>query len=282
MAPVPSRISDRLVNGMKKFQPILANAKARDINESDTVVILTDMLSYIFGYDKYSEITSEFSIRGTYCDLATRVDGKVLFLIEVKSIGVELKDSHVKQAVDYAANLGVDWVLLTNSVTWRVYKIKFTKPIEQELIIDFDFLQMNFKESEHIELLWLLSREGWLKSLLDTYHEQRQVLSRFSIGALVLSDPIVDAIRKELKRISPDIKIEKDQIKNVLSKEIIKRDVLEGEKALEASKNISKAMNKLNKAKEKQKAEQRQVKKSDYPLSEIEAIEEEQITSNEN
>ena len=37
-------------------------------------------------------------------DLAVRIDQKFQFLIEVKAIGVELKDQHVKQGVDYAAN----------------------------------------------------------------------------------------------------------------------------------------------------------------------------------
>jgi hypothetical protein len=99
----------------------------------------------------------------------------------------------------------------------------------------------------------LLSREGWLKSLLEEFHEQKQVLSRFSIGALILSDSILDSIRRELKKISPDMKIEKDQIKKVLTQEIIKRDVLEGEKAQEAVRNITRAISKLTKAKEKSK-----------------------------
>lgn len=254
MAPIPTKVSERLIAGVKKFQPILIAAKSRDINESDTVLILTDMLAEIFGYDKYSEITSEFAIRGTYCDLATRVNGKILFLIEAKAIGADLKEAFIKQAVDYAANLGVDWVILTNGVLWRVYKISFTKPIEHEVILEFDFLSLNTKNSEHMEYMWLLSREGWLKSLLEEFHEQKQVLSRFSIGALIISDSILDTIRKELKKISPDIKIEKDQIKKVLTQEIIKRDVLEGDKAQEAVKNINKAMSRIVKAKEKLKS----------------------------
>ena len=38
---------------------------------------------------------------------AVTVDGKKRFLIEAKSIGVELKEAHVRQAVDYAANEGI-------------------------------------------------------------------------------------------------------------------------------------------------------------------------------
>ena len=61
-----------------------------------------------------------------------RIDGTLQALIEVKAIGMDLKAAHVKQAVDYAANKGVDWVLLTNGVSWRVYHIVFAKPIDQE------------------------------------------------------------------------------------------------------------------------------------------------------
>ncbi len=59
MVQVPVRVADRLTAGIKRFQPILSSAKSRDVNESDTVILVTDMLSEIFGYDKYSEITSE-------------------------------------------------------------------------------------------------------------------------------------------------------------------------------------------------------------------------------
>jgi len=87
MANSPARVSNRLASTLKAFQPVLQSAKTRDVNESDTVIIVTDLLSEMFGYDKYSELTSEVAIRGTYCDLATKVDGEVQFLIEVKAIG---------------------------------------------------------------------------------------------------------------------------------------------------------------------------------------------------
>src|SRR5690349_21378809 len=158
MAALPAKAADRIRDGLKKFQPILGSAKARDINESDTVVIVTDLLQYVFGYDKYSEITSEHAIRGTYCDLAVKIDGKLAFLLEVKAIGLELKEPHVKQAVDYAANQGVEWVGLTNGTTWRIYRVGFSKPISHTLVVEFDFLELNGRTAEAIELLALLSK----------------------------------------------------------------------------------------------------------------------------
>lgn len=70
MNKIPAVVVKRLETAVPKFQKILKQAKERDVNEADTVTILTDMLQEVFGYEKYSEITSEYAIQGAYCDLA--------------------------------------------------------------------------------------------------------------------------------------------------------------------------------------------------------------------
>ncbi len=208
MASIPKKVEERITAGMKRFQPIVSAAKARDVGESDTVTIVTDMLAEVFGYDKYADITSEYAIKGTYCDLAIKLEGGIQSIIEVKAIGLALKDQHVKQAVDYAAHQGVEWVVLTNGVTWRVYKVFFVRPIDFEMVIEFDFVSLNFRTQQHLDLLYLFCKEGWAKSVLGDFHTHKQALSRFFLGAIVLSDPVLEVIRRELRRVSPEVKIE--------------------------------------------------------------------------
>ncbi len=239
MANVPKRVADRIATGIKRYQPILSSAKARDVGESDTVTIVKDMLADVFGYDKYSDLTSEYAIRGTYCDLATKINGTLQTLIEVKAIGLELKDQHVKQAVDYAANQGVDWVLLTNAQIWRVYHVIFAKPIGQELIVDIDFCALSSRSASDIEKLFLWCKEGWQKSVLGAYKDRKQALSRFAIGAILQSDAVLSVVRRELRRLSPEVKIDPDEIQAVLLNEVLKRDVVEGEPATEAKKRLA-------------------------------------------
>ncbi len=236
---IPNKVRDRLVAGIKRFQPILANAKARDINETDTVTIVKDLLAEIFGFDKYAEITSEYAIRGTYVDLAIKLAGTLEMLIEVKAIGLEAKDAHIKQAVDYAANQGVEWVLLTNGAVWQVYRVSFKQPIEHELVVRLDLLNINPKDDDDLDALYLMCKEGIMKSMLGEYHAQRQALSRYFISAMVQTDAVLDVIRRELRRISPDVKITNEQICDVLLQEVLKRDVVEGDKADEARRKIS-------------------------------------------
>lgn len=150
-------------------------------------------------------------------------------------------DQHVKQAVDYAANQGVDWVLLTNGFVWRVYRLIFAKPIDQELVLEIDFCALSSRAAGDLELLYLWCKEGWQRSVLGEYHTQRQALSRFYVGAMLQTDPVLSVIRRELRRMSPDVRIDSDEIRDVLVKEVLKREVLEGEKADEARKKVARA-----------------------------------------
>lgn len=238
---LPKKATDRIVAGLKKFQPVVQAARTRDINESDTVVILTDMLHEIFGYDKYSEISSEHMIRSTFCDLSIKLNGELELLIEAKAIGIELKDIHVKQAVDYAANQGCDWVVLTNGACWRVYHVLFKKPIEHELVVSFDILTLSHRTGSDIELLGLLAKEGWAKAHLGDYHSQKQALSRFALAAMILSESVLDVIRREVRRVAPEVKVTNVEIGAALQSDVIKREVLEGDKADQAKRLVSRA-----------------------------------------
>jgi hypothetical protein len=243
MTSIPDKVASRIAAGLRKFQPILESAHHRDVNESDTVVIVTDILHDVMGYDKYSEITSEHMIRSTFCDLAIKLDGQLALLLEVKAIGLDLKEAFVRQGVDYAANQGCEWVALTNGIVWRAYRVCFTKPVEHELIVEFDLCKLNPKKEADLELVWLLSKEGWQKSRLSDYATLKQALSRFTLAASLIADPCLQLLRRELRRVSPDARIDVDQIKQVLVQEVVKREVLEGEKADAARKLVARAAN---------------------------------------
>jgi len=242
--PIPKKVADRLATGLKRFKPVLEAAKDRDVNESDTSMIVTDMLAEIFGFDKYAEVTREYAIRGTYCDLATKIEGQLQTLIEVKAVGIGLRENHVKQAVDYAANQGVEWVILTNGVNWKVFSVSFSKPISADLVLELNIMEMSPSDEDAIEDLFLLSKEGIQRSGLDAYNDQLKVRNKFNLAALIMSDPILHTIRRELKRISPDVRISVEEIKAALGHEVIKREAIEGEKAAEAQRLVSRAANK--------------------------------------
>ena len=189
-------------------------------------------------------------IRGTYCDIAVKIQGSLAFLLEVKAIGTELKDLHVKQAIDYAANQGVEWVGLTNGVTWRVYKVTFSKPIDFEVVVEFDLLSMNPRSADTVETLSLLAKEGWQKAHIGEYLSYKQALSKYTLSAILLSDPVLKMIRRQLRLTTPGIKVDLDEIKEALGNDVLKREVLEGEKAVSAQRQVTRATRRARKSKD--------------------------------
>ena len=86
---IAKKVAERMTTGLKRLVPVILQQQARDVSEADTVTVIKDILSEVFGYDKYTEITGEHAIRGTFCDLAVKIEEKLVELIEVTPAIVE-------------------------------------------------------------------------------------------------------------------------------------------------------------------------------------------------
>lgn len=231
MIKVSKRFLDRAKPALRRYQKILAEARLRDVNESDTVVIVSDFLNDVLGYDKYKDLTTEFAIRCTFCDLAIKLDGKLSYLIEVKSIGTDLKENHVRQAVDYGAKQGCEWVILTNGAAWKAYRIRFEQPLDYDLAFELDLLAPDASASEQLQLLFLIAKESGSGKEIDRFWQHKEATSRYVVAQLFLQDAVLRVARRELRKLSPGVKIDREELAALISNEILKRDVLEGEKA---------------------------------------------------
>ncbi|KAA0257563.1 type I restriction enzyme HsdR N-terminal domain-containing protein [Deferribacter autotrophicus] len=198
----------------KKFVPILKQASEIELNESDTCNLVTKILEELLDYTIF-EITTEHRIRNQYADFAIKVDGQILFIIEVKSLKTKLNDNHLTQAATYAANEGVEWVLLTNGIEWKLYHVNFEKPISWELVFDISLL-----ENKHnmLEKLCLLTKYSFLRNEVGKYNERLQALSETVVKKVLLTDDVIKAIVKGLKKETGYNKIEPEKVKKVVKR----------------------------------------------------------------
>lgn len=259
------KTEERIKAAVAKFQKILVVAKARDLNESDTVTLIVDMLSEIFGYDKYLEVTSELCIRGTYCDLAIKINDKFEYLIECKSIGTELKDIHLRQAVSYGANKGIQWIVLANGIEWLVYRLRFEQPIQWDLVAKIDFEKLNLKNDRDLERLVILTKEGVEKDARAELYEKIQCVNRFVVGQLLLNEPVVSVLRRELKKLSDGINVEEPEVVTLLRDSVLRRELLDAE-----NESVTSAVARVNRfykqaAKKPQPKHEKPVEKKDEP-----------------
>jgi hypothetical protein len=114
-------------------------------------------------------------------------------------------------------------------------------------VLDIDLLALSPKNAAHLESLFLLTRESMVKSALTAYHDLAQATNKFFLGAVVLSGAVVETIRRELRRLS-DVKVEIEGLRSALKQEVLKREVIEGDKAETAGRSVSKAAGKALRA----------------------------------
>lgn len=238
---ISKRAISRMQSGLKSLLPIIEQQKTRDVSESDTVTIVKDVLSQVLGYDKYTELTGEYAIRGTFCDLAVRLDDKITQLIEIKAIGISLNERHLKQIVNYAVNEGIEWVILTNGIVWQLYNVLFTKPINKHLIAEINLLETNPKREADREALYLFSKEGFQKGAHEELRDRQVATSKYLISALLLhNESVLSCLRRELRRVV-DINVTEGEIEKVLREEVIKRETLQDTEAEKAAEVVNKA-----------------------------------------
>jgi hypothetical protein len=99
--------------------------------------------------------------------------------------------------------------------------------------------------------MFLLAREAISADTLAVFHDRARLLNKYTVAQVLLSEAIVGAVRRELRRMFDDLKVDKDQVYTLLHDEIIKRDTLEGDKAKVAISKIKKAARKLEKSSRK-------------------------------
>jgi hypothetical protein len=196
------------------------------------------MLSDIFGYDKYNELTSEQQIRGTFCDLAIKAGDKIHYLAEVKAAGTTLSDNHLRQAVNYGAHHGIEWVLLTNAITWKIYRIRFGQPISWDEVCCFDIDALSKRSADDLGKLHMLSRE--CISSDESFHRHAQILNRYVIAELLQTDTLLGLLRKEFRRLF-DMKPTVEELRGMLVEGVLKRDTLDGDGAKAAKATMKKA-----------------------------------------
>ncbi|MCL2469660.1 MAG: type I restriction enzyme HsdR N-terminal domain-containing protein [Alphaproteobacteria bacterium] len=254
----PAKFQKRVNANLKAMQKLVQSLNERQVDESNTVRCISEILDKILGYDPYTDITSEFAIKkafnSSYCDLAIKdKNGKVRIMLEAKGITIELNDKHLKQALEYGADTNTRWIILTNLRTWKLYRLTDTRPIDRELVYEFNFMDLNPRNERDLECLFTISKEGEERDMLEGYYSQIKIKNKYIICSFLASDDVYYIIRRNIKRLFDEVQISIEEIENIIKNEIILKNVLNSDEAAAAQKEVAKAKKKLGKISGKEK-----------------------------
>ena len=190
---------ENLRTAIRKFAKPLADLLARDANEGDTRLLVTDFLCEGFGFDKYADLTTEYQVRGEFADYGVRIDKQLIAFIEVKRVATTLNAKHLRQVEMYAVNEGIEWVVLTNGANWKVYHLTGGLPIIIDLALDVNLLSEESPQQKANQLFYL-TRESLKRRQIDDLWKAKRATSPKSLARVVGSPIVLTTIQKELKK----------------------------------------------------------------------------------
>jgi len=196
-----------------------------DCNEAETRQRVERIFENILGYDYIKHLSRERAVPGAggteYADYAIQLgdapETEPVMLVELKRVGLNLAQKHLKQVSGYAIDCGCEWVLLTNGREWHLYHIEFGRPPVTKLVerwsllkddwetlaSKFDLISLERVRRGGLDKLWkrteVLQPSGLLKAILspEALRDVRRVLKR-DTGVVVTADDIVGSLRKML------------------------------------------------------------------------------------
>jgi Type I restriction enzyme R protein N terminus (HSDR_N) len=214
---------ERLRSAIRKFGKPLNDLLARDANEGDTRLLVTDFLREGFGFDTYEDLTTEYQVRGEFADYGVRIDGELIAFIEVKRVKTKLAAKQLRQVEMYAVNEGVEWAVLTNGAQWQVFHLGNRTPIEIDLAMDVDLLDEAKTLAQKTDELFYLTRDSMKRGQIDELWQARRATAPKSLANVLVSDPVAEAIRKELRR-NTGQRVERSEIQRLIRETVIRSE----------------------------------------------------------
>lgn len=203
----------------RTIQPLLKRAMQDSPNESQSRLLLDRILQDVLGY-ALGEIKTEQKIQGRAADYVLAPGGADVLVIEAKRLGAPLRDKQIFQATSYAAYAGIRWALLTNVVSWQLYRVTTGDRVEADLVFAFDL--QNGLDDESAYQLMLLSKAGIARcELLEKIWRKKMALSSESLIAAILNEEVLNKIRAVLSR-ERGCPLTNQEIQEALERELLR------------------------------------------------------------
>ena len=183
------------------------------------------MLCEGLGYDKYEDLTTEYQVKGEFADYGIRIDKQMVAFIEVKRCTQKLGTKHLRQVQMYAVNECVEWMILTNGQVWQVYHLTGGLPVIIDLALEVDLLSDATTASQRADALFYLTKEALRHRMLEDLWKAKAATSPKSLSHALLSDSVLMALRKELRR-QTGHNSDEGEIARLLRSEVIRPEAL--------------------------------------------------------
>lgn len=189
---------DQLYKRLKDYKNRFLQKRYSELDESATRLMINSLLTEVLGYKELEDIKTEYRIRGEYADYVIQISRKKHFVVEVKAVQLDLSDKHLRQCTNYAANEGIDWIILTNGKEIQLYKVLFKKPINVKKVFSYNLADPKELKMA-VDFMVFLTKKSVLKNELNDFWLRFEALEPNNLCKNLYALDVVRFLRRTLK-----------------------------------------------------------------------------------
>lgn len=198
MIKLTEKQQSQMLIKLKDYRKRFLVKKYENLDESATRLMINHFLTEILDFTQLDDIKTEYAIKGTYADYVIQLEKNKHMVVEVKAIQVDVNEQHLRQSLNYAANEGINWVLLTNGRQFILHRVIFNKPISSKEIFSINLLDSNELKNATAYFSLITKRSFEIKAH-EKYWMKFQYLEATNVAKLLYAPEIIKVIRKKLK-----------------------------------------------------------------------------------
>lgn len=174
---------DQIRQLIEKYHQVINSNKLKGYTEEETKKDFVQPLFVALGWDVSSkqEVTAEESQSSGRVDYGFYLEGRIKFYLEAKPLRADIQnEDYAKQAIRYSWNKGVDWAVLTDFESLKVFYCQDpTQSLFSKLLFEIRFDEY----IDRFDQLLLLSKDSFKTSKLDSYaQEHGKKKQKISVG----------------------------------------------------------------------------------------------------
>jgi len=214
-----------VISCVENLQAKLERHRKDGLKETPTRTIFVDPLLQALGWDVRDpdEVELEYpTIDGKSVDFALKINRRPVLFVEAKPLNDPLTDiKSIAQVVGYAANAGVEWCVLTNGVTYKVYHSTEKAEAPEKLLFE---VSLDPKENKGMSVQQVaerfsrFSRDAMAKGVLDEIGEEIFTVGKIrkALDKIFMESP--DALVRLVRSTIGDETIKPAQVKKALNR----------------------------------------------------------------
>ncbi len=193
---------------IEKYELVKKSGDINKYTEEDTKNGFIRPLFDALGWDTAdrSEVTAEEHQSNGRVDFGFYVSNRLKFYLEAKPLKSDLhREEYANQAIKYSWNKGATWAVLTDFESLKV----FNAQVIDSHLSDKLYFEIPYTDYlERFDQLWLLSKEAFVKNLIDKEAEKiGKKLQRVSVTSSLYKDLTLcrELLIEKLGQMNPDV-----------------------------------------------------------------------------